>query len=101
MERITIEVEKGKAKFFKDLINNFDFAEIIKVDNVVEPRVYPAADFEIRPNSNARDRKNANVTNSSQDSNGRHYLLSKSEKNLNQVRDAMAEINRIRDKNRK
>ena len=102
MERFIIEVENGKAEFFKDLIKNFDFVEIVKEDNIVEPRIYPATDFEIKPHGHI-----SNSLNKSKSTHAESKNLNKGsnsyrgeEQNLEQIRDAISAINRVRDKNR-
>ena len=103
MKRFVIQVENNKALFFKELIENFDFAEIIKTDNIVEPRIYPSADFEIRHKGNtagtAQKSKYANTE--IQNMNEGMSISSEEEHNIKQLRDAMSKISKIRDKNRK
>ncbi len=106
MERFVIEVEKRKAKFFNDLINNFDFAEIVEVDSIVEPRIYPAADFEIRSgNQNTKrgdnSKKQASTSSTSSDIGMKIDALGESEKNLKQIREAMYAIDKQRERSRK
>jgi hypothetical protein len=106
MERFVIEVEKRKAKFFNDLIENFDFAKVVKVDSIVEPRIYPAADFEIRPDNqttkrNDKSKKQVSSSITSSDISIKLSALDESEKNLKQIRDAMSAIDRQREEYRK
>ncbi len=106
MERIVIQVENNKADFLKELIGYFDFVEIMKVENIVEPRVYPGANFEIRP-KNKIAKIDENIKDSTslfdevQNSNENLDISNENEKNIKQLRDAMSVINRLRDKNRK
>ena len=105
MERIVIQVEGDKAAFFRELIDSFDFVEIVKVDNIVEPRVYPAANFEIRPkNKVVKIDENVNEFTSlfgdTQNSNKKADTPGEGDKYIKQIRDAMSEINRLREKNR-
>ncbi len=106
MERFVVEVEKSKAKFFTDLINSFDFAEVINVDNIVEPRIYPAADFEIRPGNktsktSVKNKHRTSDVNSSHNSDIPSDDVNESQKNLKQIRDAMSVIDRKREEYRK
>ena len=48
MKNYKVKVEDEKVKFFKELLSNLDFATFEELDETVEPRVYPAASFEIR-----------------------------------------------------
>jgi len=48
MKNYKVKVEDEKVKFFKELLSNLDFATFEELEETVEPRVYPAANFEIR-----------------------------------------------------
>jgi len=48
MKNYKVKVEDEKVKFFKELLSNLDFATFEELEETVEPRVYPAASFEIR-----------------------------------------------------
>lgn len=102
MEKFIIQVEHDKAIFFKNLIENFDFAQIITEENIAEPRIYPSADFELRQKGDIGSKTQKSVsfyTGTNSTSEVANTTLEE-ENNLKQLRDAMSQINRIRDKKR-
>jgi len=104
MKRFVIEIEKSKANFFEDLIKNFDFVKSIKVENIVEPRIYPAADFEIRSGNQDTESYNEEHTsdiNLSASANNNISIINERERNLKQIRDAMSAIDKIRENRHK
>ena len=48
MERLVTQVKHDKTLFFKNIITNFDLAEIITEESILEPKTYPSADLELR-----------------------------------------------------
>lgn len=104
MKRFVIEIENSKANFFDDLIKNFNFVKLIKVENIVEPRIYPAADFEIRSGNQdtmSYDKNNRSGSNLSTNTDNNINTLNERERNLKQIRDAMSAIDKIRENRHK
>ncbi len=48
MKNFKVQVDDEKADFFKQLLQSLNFARYEEVDTFHEPRIYPAANFEIR-----------------------------------------------------
>lgn len=48
MKNFKIQVDNHKVDFFKQLLDHLDFVSYEEVEGFSEPRIYPAADFEIR-----------------------------------------------------
>lgn len=51
MKNYKVKVDDEKVEFFKELLNSLDFATFEEIEEKTEPRVYPAASFEIRSGS--------------------------------------------------
>ena len=103
MERFVVHVEKDKAQFFKELIESIEFVEIINIDSIIEPRIYPASGFEIRSKNKGSDKvkgsaSGLDITSSLNENN---LPSREDQKNLKQIRDAMSAIERKREESRK
>lgn len=48
MKNFKVQVDDHQADFFKQLLDRLDFVSFEEVEGFNEPRIYPAADFEIR-----------------------------------------------------
>ncbi len=48
MKNFKVKVDDAKGDFFTELLRSLDFVTFEEVDSFREPRVYPAAEFEIR-----------------------------------------------------
>ncbi len=48
MKNFKVKVDDAKGDFFTELLRSLDFVSFEEVDSFREPRVYPAAEFEIR-----------------------------------------------------
>ncbi len=48
MKNFKVQVDDEMADFFKQLLQSLNFARYEEVDTFHEPRIYPAANFEIR-----------------------------------------------------
>lgn len=97
MKSFKVFVHNHKADFFKELMKCFDFVEIEEVESFSEPRVYPGANFEIRSSSSS----SAANLNSMQfeKSNLKNATLSNEEK-MENLRNALRQIEEQRNKNR-
>lgn len=100
MKNFKIQVDDHKADFFKQLLDHLDFASYEEVDGFNEPRIYPAADFEIRSAKDkaaiAMEKMTRTVSPSSLgDEKGKKKLDAMSD-----IRSVMSQIDKIRNKSK-
>jgi hypothetical protein len=93
MKNFKVTVDDHKVEFFKTLLDHLDFVSYEEVDGFHEPRVYPAADFEIRSGNDKASAKENEKTVSSNDE-----KLSKD--NFRDIRAVISQIDKIRDKSK-
>ncbi len=93
MKNFKIQVNNNEVKFFMELLDRLDFVQYEPMDNFSEPRVYPAADFEIRSVKN-----DVNVE-AEQASKPDVEEVEKSKKDaLSEIRNVISQIDRLRDR---
>ncbi len=102
MKNFKVKIDDEKADFFKELLKNLDFVSFEEVDSFHEPRIYPAADFEIRsprdPISSSYDK----LTRGSEDSQKKNVndpsIRRKSA--LDDIRSVISNIDKLRDRSK-
>ncbi len=100
MKNFKIQVDEQKVAFFKELLDSLDFVRYEEMEVYSEPRVYPAADFEIssakKASASSFNRSNENKLAS------KETLAADQEKEkmdaLNNIRNAINQINKKRDR---
>ncbi|TLX70525.1 hypothetical protein E9993_22170 [Labilibacter sediminis] len=95
MKNFKVQVDNHQAEFFKQLMDRFDFVTYEEVDGFHEPRVYPAADFEIRSEKDraaqAKEGMGKVRTKVSTDSEEKRKMDAMSD-----IRDVISQIDRMR-----
>jgi hypothetical protein len=97
MKNFKVLVHNHKAEFFKELLRCLDFVEFEEVESFSEPRIYPGANFEIRPSAGANASQAAMLL--SDKVSGKTAALSNEEK-MENLRKALRQIDEQRSKNR-
>ncbi|MGQ1783783.1 MULTISPECIES: hypothetical protein [unclassified Saccharicrinis] len=99
MKNFKVKVEDREVKFFKELLDKFSFVHYEELVGSEEPRIYPAADFEIRSKKHQEDK---GVKADSGEPPKRS--LEKSKKNrqdaMNDIRNVISQIDKLRDSSR-
>jgi hypothetical protein len=101
MKNFKVQVDKQKVAFFKELLDSLDFVSYEEMEVYSEPRVYPAADFEISSikgqgtSSFNRSKENKIATNDSLA--GADQEKEKMDA-LKNIRNAINQINKMRDR---
>jgi transcription antitermination factor NusG len=93
MKNFKVTVDNHKVEFFKTLLDHLDFISYEEVDSFYEPRVYPAADFEIRSGKDKASAKKNEKTVSSDD----ERLIKDAFKDIRAV---VSQIDKLRDKSK-
>ena len=98
MKNFKVLVSEGEVDFFKALLNKFDFVQYEQVESFAEPRVYPAADFEIRSVKDSsvqgkEERGIPNVNRKIEDEESKKDAMS-------DIRNVISQIDKMRDRSK-
>ncbi len=99
MKNFKVIVEDSEVKFFLKLLDNLNFVQYEQVENFTEPRIYPAADFEIH---SAKEKSSKSTEISPLKTS--KLSIEEEEKlkmdTLNDIRNVISRIDRMRDRSK-
>ncbi len=105
MRNFKVKVDDAKGEFFKELLQNLDFVSFEEVDSFREPRVYPAAEFEIRsPKDTTSTTYKKSTSGKGKAAKGKESTSSEAQSrqdSFNDIREVMQKIDALRNHSKK
>ncbi|WP_075589978.1 hypothetical protein [Labilibacter marinus] len=97
MKNYKVQVSEKEARFFVELMDKLSFVQYEEVESFTEPRIYPAADFEIR---SSKDKTViADLHNSKNSPNKSLEVKDESKKDaMRDIRDVISQIDKLRNR---
>jgi len=99
MKNFKVQVDNYKADFFKQLLDHLDFVSYEEVEGFNEPRIYPAADFEIRSTKDKAS-SSMDIMNRTPPLTPEEGTKKKKMDAMSDIRNVMSQIDKIRNKSK-